>query len=86
MHIKINMLIHLDTIENTNTTYYDIENLFDYAVANIVEELTIDEEKRKEVGKEKYYEPINIPIVQKEKVYKQRQFGLYAHYKGQVLF
>ena len=51
----VSALLH-DTIENTNTTYYDIENLFDYAVANIVEELTIDEEKRKEVGKEKYLE------------------------------
>lgn len=51
----VSALLH-DTIENTETTYYDIENLFDYAVANIVEELTIDEEKRKELGKEKYLE------------------------------
>lgn len=45
-----------DTIEDTSVTYYDIFNKFGPSVANIVLELTTDEDMKNELGKTKYLE------------------------------
>lgn len=42
-----------DTIEDTDTTYYDIANRFNPIIASLVLELTNDEELKKEIGKTK---------------------------------
>ena len=52
-NLLISACLH-DTIEDTNTTYYDIVNEFGYEVASIVLELTTDEDLKRELGKEKY--------------------------------
>ena len=46
-------LLH-DTLEDTNTTYYDIANNFGYLVASIVLELTNDNEIKNLLGKTRY--------------------------------
>ena len=46
-------LLH-DTLEDTNTTYYDIANNFGYLVASIVLELTNDKEIKNLLGKTRY--------------------------------
>jgi (p)ppGpp synthase/HD superfamily hydrolase len=46
-------LLH-DTIEDTNTTFKDLNKLFGGLVASIVKELTSDPEEIKKVGKSKY--------------------------------
>ena len=46
-------LLH-DTLEDTNTTYYDIANNFGYLVASIVVELTNDNEIKNLLGKTRY--------------------------------
>lgn len=43
-----------DTIEDTNTTYKDLEKMFGGLVASLVQELTSDKEKIREVGKTAY--------------------------------
>lgn len=43
-----------DTIEDTDTTYYDIINTFGSQIASIVLELTTDEDLKKEIGKARY--------------------------------
>lgn len=45
-----------DTIEDTETTYYDIVKGFGSLVASIVSELTTDEDLKNELGKTKYLE------------------------------
>ena len=46
-------LLH-DTIEDTNTTYYDIADNFGYFVASIVLELTTDKDMKNLLGKTRY--------------------------------
>lgn len=43
-----------DTIEDTDATYKEIENIFGLKVAKLVSELTNDKKKKKELGKTKY--------------------------------
>lgn len=45
-----------DTIEDTKATYYDIVEQFGPVVANLVLELTTDEDLKKEIGKTRYLE------------------------------
>lgn len=45
-----------DTIEDTKATYYDIVNQFGAEIANLVLELTTDEDLKNEIGKTKYLE------------------------------
>lgn len=51
--LKICAYLH-DTLEDTNATYYDICNLFGYKVANIVLELTNDNNLKNTLGKTNY--------------------------------
>lgn len=46
-------LLH-DTIEDTNTSYGEILQLFGIKVANLVEELTSDKEEANKIGKAQY--------------------------------
>jgi (p)ppGpp synthase/HD superfamily hydrolase len=43
-----------DTLEDTNTTYYELVKIFGYLVANLVLELTTNEDMKNEIGKKKY--------------------------------
>ena len=43
-----------DILEETNTTYVELANVFGYLIAGIVMELTTDEDLVSELGKEKY--------------------------------
>lgn len=43
-----------DIIEDTDTTYYEIVNLFGYKIASLVMELTTNDEMKKAIGKNKY--------------------------------
>ena len=43
-----------DTIEDTNTTYEELKEEFTTRVADLVQELTIDKEEKKKVGKKEY--------------------------------
>ena len=43
-----------DTIEDTNTTYEDLEKMFGALIASLVKELTSDAQKIKEIGKTEY--------------------------------
>lgn len=43
-----------DTIEDTDTTYYDLVKHFGFLVASLVNELTSDKELQRELGKTKY--------------------------------
>ncbi len=43
-----------DTIEDTNTTHEDLERMFGGLVASLVQELTSDKDKVKELGKTRY--------------------------------
>lgn len=45
-----------DTIEDTNTSYYELVNEFGPLVASLVLELTIDEDMKNLIGKTKYLE------------------------------
>lgn len=45
-----------DTIENTNTTYHDLLNIFGSEIAYLVLELTTDEDLKNEIGKTRYLE------------------------------
>lgn len=53
--LYIAALLH-DVLEDTETTYYDIVNLFGLQVASIVSELTNDDDLLNEIGKTKYLE------------------------------
>ena len=59
-------LLH-DTVEDTNTTLQEIADLFGYKVASLVEELTSDPIKIKEMGKKEYLS---------EKMLKMSSYGL----------
>ena len=52
-NLLICALLH-DTLEDSNTTYYDIANNFGYLVASIVLELTNDNEIKNLLGKTRY--------------------------------
>lgn len=43
-----------DTLEDTNTTYYELVENFGVEVASLVSELTTNRDMKKEIGKEKY--------------------------------
>lgn len=43
-----------DTLEDTNTSYYELVDVFGYDIASLVMELTTDEKMNKEIGKNKY--------------------------------
>lgn len=43
-----------DTIEDTDTTYHDLVKIFGYEIANLVYELTTNEDMKKELGKAGY--------------------------------
>ncbi len=43
-----------DTLEDTNTTYYELVNVFGPQIASIVLELTTDVDLKNEIGKTKY--------------------------------
>lgn len=43
-----------DTLEDTNTSYYELVDTFGYDIAGLVMELTTDENMKKEIGKNKY--------------------------------
>lgn len=43
-----------DTLEDTNTTYYELVENFGIEVASLVSELTTNRDMKKEIGKEKY--------------------------------
>lgn len=43
-----------DTLEDTDTTYYDLVKYFGTEVASLVSELTTDEDLKNEIGKTKY--------------------------------
>lgn len=51
--LKCAALLH-DTIEDTETTYFEIEKDFGSLVASIVQELTSDEKEINKIGKNKY--------------------------------
>lgn len=43
-----------DTLEDTNTTYYDLVKYFGHEIASLVLELTTDKDLKNEIGKTKY--------------------------------
>ena len=51
--LVITALLH-DTIEDTDTTYLEVEKEFGKRIADLVQELTIDEDKKEEMGKKPY--------------------------------
>jgi len=51
--LQISALLH-DTLEDTDTTYFEIEREFGSMVASIVQELTSDDEMILKVGKNSY--------------------------------
>lgn len=51
--LTIAALLH-DTIEDTDTTYKEIEKEFGKRVADLVQELTINKEEKEAMGKKKY--------------------------------
>lgn len=53
--LKSSAYLH-DTIENTDTTYVELVRLFGPQIANIVLELTTDEDLKNELGKARYLE------------------------------
>jgi guanosine-3',5'-bis(diphosphate) 3'-pyrophosphohydrolase len=50
----INAALLHDTVEDTETTYEELERLFGGLTASLVKELTTDKEKADEIGKDKY--------------------------------
>ena len=52
-NLVISALLH-DTLEDTNTTYEEINSLFGVEVASIVQEVTNDDNLKHKYGKEKY--------------------------------
>lgn len=56
LDILVSAAILHDTLEDTNLTFYDIVEFFGAEVAEVVLELTTDEDLKKEIGKSRYLE------------------------------